>query len=227
MDKETLAEILGVEEVSDEQFEKFQKAHESELDKARNQASRTSAKNTEKKAREEFEKTLEEKANEKAKAMLEALTQSEEEKLEAQRKQLEEEKIALNVERKRSAVESRLKAAGYAEESLEKFTDMFSVYDDVDSCVSTVDTFLGTVKETVETQVNAAKSELLSAGSPAGSNKGGSAGSGVVNVDKKISEIYEPLTKDGAINDRQANLNADIQAVKAAFDGAVTQSLDD
>lgn len=225
MDKEALAEILGVEELTDEQFEKFKKAHESELDKARNQASQTAAKNAEKKAKGEFAKTLEEKAAEKAKSMLEALTQSEEEKLEAQRQELEEARKVLETEKKRTAVEAKFKAAGYEDEALEKFVNTFSVHDDVDSCVSAVDTFLETVNSTIETKVDTIKAELTSTGNVAGVHQGQT--TPTVNEGKVVTDIYKKVNEDGFANTRQDNMNLDAHAVQAVLDLGAAQSSDD
>jgi hypothetical protein len=211
MDKATLEALLGVE-FTDEQYAEYSKQHESELDKARTQASQTAAKNAAKKTKSELEAEIELKAKEKAQDLLKMLTQSEEDKLEDARKALEADRAALEQEKKSTAVSAKLKAAGYKDNELSALTDLFSIKESIDDCEVAVDSFLESVNKTITAKVDEFKAALTKGGaSPAVG--AGSAQSTVLDEEKILSEVYSHVKDDGFANNRGSNMALDAYAI--------------
>lgn len=220
MEKDAIATLLGieVEAVSDEQWETFNKQYESELDRARTQASKTAARNTIEQAKKDAEALLESKANEKAKELLESLTKTEEERIAAEaakeREEIAKERAALNLEKKQTAVKSKLAAAGYKGEELDSLVSVFSVKDDVSECESAVETFIEGLNKTVSEKVDEIKASLTTGGTPPAFG-GTATGTEVVNEGKLLNEIYAETAKDTFRNDPASFIELDAYAIAA------------
>lgn len=212
MDKATLEALLGTE-LTDEQFETYSKQYESDLDKARTQASKTAAKNAEAKAKQTFESTLEDEATKRAKELLESLTQTEEERLEAERKAIEADKLALEQDKKTAAVEAKLKAAGYEGDDLDSLKQLFSLKETVDSCETATDVFLAGVQKTVDAKVDAIKAELTDGGVPPAN--GGAAVKATLNENKVLETVFKQLDSDGFVDNPTSQRELDAQAFMA------------
>lgn len=220
MDKAALEELLGVE-LTDEQYESFNKQHESELDKARTQASATAAKNAAKKTKQELEGEVEKKAKEQAQQLLQDLLQTDEERMEGERKALEQERQALEAQKRTYAVETKLKTAGYEGDTLESLTSLFSVKDTIEDCESAVDSFLGVVNKTVEAKVDDVKAQLTGGG--AASKSGGMQTAGIVNENQILEKVYSVASDANYVNSPHNSFQLDLAAItqlEAAYEAA-------
>ena len=222
MDKETLARLLGVdvETLSDESFGSFNEQYEAELDRARTQASKTAASNATKTATERANKELEAKALERAQELLDEMKLSEQEKMNAQ---LEKERAALEQQRaefveetKRTAIEAKLKAANYEGDSLATLTDLFASKGSLEECEASIDTFLEDTTNRINSQVDAIKAELTSAGASSGGMDVGSPGEGVLSESQLISSVYKHAESEGFANTFTNNVDLDAYAIMAS-----------
>lgn len=203
---------LGIE-LSDEQKAEFDKQAESEVDKARTQASETARKNAEKALKASQSAEIERIANEKAQKLLQALSQTEEEKIEAAKAELERDRQQLLHEKKETVISAKLKAAGYGDEQIKELTPVFTTGADIPSCEKAVDIMLGIANAQITSKVDAVKAELTNGGVASGINRGGTAP--VMNEAKVLGSVYDQTKQADFVNSVAANRQLDLQAIMA------------
>lgn len=218
MDRNAVAEMLGVAEISEEQWESFDKLYNSEVDKARTQASKTAAANAKKQAVLDAEASLDVKASAKAQELLTSLMQTEEEKLQAQlaegQKLLDADRNALNLEKREMAASAKLKANGYEGDTLSALVELFSVKPSVEECETAVDSFLESANKAIEAKVDAVKEELTKGGASPNLGKGGTTAASA-DEGKILTDIYARAKEDGFVNNRNSNMGLDVAALMA------------
>lgn len=222
---EELLSQLGLQ-LTDEQKEKFTAGIDSELDKARTQASKTARKNAEKEIREKVEAdaqaAIEAQATAKAQEILKSLTQTEEEKLEDVRKQLENDRKALETDRKKLAVEAKFKANGYTDDEVSTLSQLFIAGQDVAACESMVDRFLEGQTARITAKVDEAKAALTNSGTPPQGAGTGTPGAKQLNESQILDSIYAKVSEEGFVNNHRNNLALDVAAI-TALDAAAAQ----
>lgn len=153
-------------EMTDEQW----KAIEAEADRRANEASstaRTKAEKAAEKAKESEIQAAVQKALEEERTRLEM---DEAQKLEADRQKLAEAAAELATERKKLSATKKL-AAVFSDEKVESLLPMFVAVDDA-NLDATLDAFISTYNDTVKTQVDTVKQELLGNATPPAGNTG-------------------------------------------------------
>lgn len=144
-------------EMTDEQWN----AIVAENDRRATEASKTARDN----AAREQQKAIQDAVTAALDAERARLEMDEQQKLEADRKALADQQAAIAAERRSLAATKKLTAAGFAEDKIDSLLPMFSNVAD-DALDTVLDSFVANVTETVKTQVDSAKKELLNAATP-------------------------------------------------------------
>lgn len=158
---------MTIEDIIAGLSEEDQAAINAEIDRARTEASKTAAKNAEKKAKDTFSAKLKEEVEKAQREAEELAAATEQEKVQKVLEKIEAERVSLQKEKLGLKAEKTLREAGLGDEHIEGLLPVFtSAAKDESALDEMLTTFTNVQKSVVDTAKESLKQELANGATP-------------------------------------------------------------